>query len=147
MLAFLDAKDFVGLALGVGPDRLPPVRAALPGEAVSAAGWIQFAVFGVLVAISTPLLGIYMYKVYTGRKHVGSRVFDVVDNGIYKICRIDPDGEQRWNVYAISLLLFSVGRRPVDVRPAAPAGPPAPEPRPPGLGRTRASRSTPRSAS
>ncbi len=74
---------------------------------MSAAGWIQFAVFGVLVAISTPLLGVYMYKVYTGRRHVGSRVFDVIDNGIYKVCRINPEGEQRWNVYAISLLLFS----------------------------------------
>ncbi len=32
----------------------------------------------------------------------------MVDNAIYRVCRIDPEGEQRWNVYAISLLLFSV---------------------------------------
>ncbi len=74
---------------------------------MSAAGWIQYAVFGVLVAISTPLLGIYMWKVFTGQQHLGSRAFDVVDQGIYKVCRIDPEGEQRWNVYAISLMLFS----------------------------------------
>jgi potassium-transporting ATPase potassium-binding subunit len=75
---------------------------------VSAAGWIQFVVFCGLIAVSTPLLGIYMYRVYTGQKHVGSRVFDVIDHAIYRVCRIDPDGEQRWNTYAISLLLFSV---------------------------------------
>ena len=74
---------------------------------MNAAGWVQFAVFGVLVAISTPLLGIYMWKVYTGQRHLGSRVFDVVDNTVYRVCRIDPDGEQRWNIYAISLLVFS----------------------------------------
>jgi potassium-transporting ATPase potassium-binding subunit len=75
---------------------------------VSAAGWVQFAVFGVLIAISTPLLGIYMYKVYTGQRHLGSRVFDVVDNAIYRVSGIDPEGEQRWDTYAVSLLLFSL---------------------------------------
>ena len=75
---------------------------------MSAAGWVQFAVFGVLVAISTPVLGIYMYKVFNRQDHVGSRAFDVVDNAIYRVCRIDPEGEQRWNVYAVSMLLFSL---------------------------------------
>jgi K+-transporting ATPase ATPase A chain len=74
---------------------------------VSAAGWAQFGAFGVLVAISTPLLGIYMWKVYTGRRHLGSRAYDALDGVIYRACRIDPEGEQRWNVYAVSLLLFS----------------------------------------
>ena len=27
---------------------------------------------------------------------------------IYRACRVDPDREQRWNVYALSLLAFSV---------------------------------------
>ena len=44
----------------------------------------------VLVAISTPLLGGYMYKVYRGGKAPGDRVFLPVENAIYRVCGIDP---------------------------------------------------------
>ena len=71
------------------------------------AGWLQFVFFGVLVAISTPLLGIYMYRVYFTDKAPGDRVFLPVENFIYRICGVDPEGEQRWRSYALSLLAFS----------------------------------------
>src|SRR5581483_41214 len=31
-----------------------------------------------------------------------------VERGIYRVCRVDPEREQRWNVYALSLLAFSL---------------------------------------
>ena len=36
------------------------------------------------------------------------RVFGPVERLIYRICRIDPEREQRWSVYALSVLAFSV---------------------------------------
>jgi potassium-transporting ATPase potassium-binding subunit len=62
----------------------------------------------VLIAISTPLLGNYMYKVYKGGTAPGDRFFLPIENTIYRLCRIDPDGEQRWGTYTIALLGFSL---------------------------------------
>ncbi len=75
---------------------------------MSASGWLQFVAFGVLIAISTPLLGNYMYKVYRGGKAPGDRVFLPVERFVYRVCGIDPEGEQRWTTYAIALLAFSL---------------------------------------
>ncbi len=75
---------------------------------MSAANWAQLLVFIALVAISTPLLGNYMYKVYRGGKAPGDRFFLPIENGVYRLCGIDPEGEQRWNIYAFCLLAFSL---------------------------------------
>jgi K+-transporting ATPase ATPase A chain len=75
---------------------------------MDAAGWLQFLLFGVLIAISTPLLGIYMYRVYFTKKSPGDRVFLPVENLIYRLIGVDPEGEQRWRGYAMSLLAFSL---------------------------------------
>jgi K+-transporting ATPase ATPase A chain len=72
------------------------------------AGWMQFLIFGVLIAISTPLLGIYMYRVYFAKTAPGDRVFLPVENLIYRVIGVDPEGEQRWRGYAMSLLAFSL---------------------------------------
>ncbi len=45
---------------------------------------------------------------YGGGKAPGDRVFCPVERLIYRICRVDPEREQRWTVYALSLLAFSV---------------------------------------
>ena len=74
---------------------------------MSAAGWLQWLLLGVLIAISTPLLAKYMYRVYFTDKAPGDRFFKPVENFIYRICGVDPDGEQRWRSYAMSLLAFS----------------------------------------
>src|ERR1700736_674656 len=75
---------------------------------MSGAGWIQFALFGVLIAISTPLLGIYMYRVYFTNKAPGDRFFLPIERRIYRLIGVDPEGEQRWRGYAMSLLAFSL---------------------------------------
>ena len=43
-----------------------------------------------------------MYRVYSGAKH------NVVERGIYRLIGVRPDAEQRWGVYARSVLAFSV---------------------------------------
>ncbi|HSB85774.1 MAG TPA: potassium-transporting ATPase subunit KdpA, partial [Ilumatobacteraceae bacterium] len=76
---------------------------------MSAANWVQFAVFiAVLVATAVPI-GRYMAKVYgDGEKAPGDRIFAPVERLIYRACRVDPNREQPWTVYAYSLLGFSV---------------------------------------
>jgi K+-transporting ATPase ATPase A chain len=72
------------------------------------AGWLQLLLIVALLAVSTPLLGSYLAKVYANGPAPGDRVFGPVDRAIYRVTGVDPDKEQRWNVYALSLLAFSV---------------------------------------
>jgi K+-transporting ATPase ATPase A chain len=75
---------------------------------MSGAAWAQLALLVLILAISVPLLGGYMAKVYGNGSAPGDRVFGPVERGIYRICRVDPEREQRWTVYAFSVLAFSV---------------------------------------
>lgn len=75
---------------------------------MQASDWLQFVVLLVLLGISIPVLGGYMAKVFGGGHAPGDRVFLPVERLIYRVCRVDADGEQRWTVYAFSVLAFSV---------------------------------------
>ncbi len=75
---------------------------------MSAAAWLQLIALLVLLAISTPLLGSYMANVYGGGRAPGDRVFGPVERLVYRVCGVDPDIEQRWPTYALSLLAFSL---------------------------------------
>ena len=74
---------------------------------MTGAAWLQLGFLIALLAISTPLLGAYMAKIYGGGRAPGDRIFLPVEGLIYRICRVDPDREQRWTVYAYSMLAFS----------------------------------------
>jgi potassium-transporting ATPase potassium-binding subunit len=69
---------------------------------------IAVIVLVVLLAISTPLLGSYMAKVFTNKKAPGDRFFGPIERLVYRLTGVNPEGEQRWTVYAISLLAFSM---------------------------------------
>jgi potassium-transporting ATPase potassium-binding subunit len=85
---------------------------------MTAAGWIQLAALVGLLCLVAPPLGGYMAKVYGEGAHgegahgegkaPGDRVFLAVERPIYRLCRIDPAREQRWTVYAYSLIGFSI---------------------------------------
>jgi len=75
---------------------------------MTAAGWLQLVALVVLIGATAPLLGRYMANVYEGGPSRLDRVFGPVERLIYRFCRIDPEREQRWNIYALSLLAFSV---------------------------------------
>ncbi len=72
------------------------------------AGWGQLIALIVLIGATAPLLGRYMANVYEGGPSRLDRVFDPIENLFYRVCRVDKDREQRWNVYTLSLLAFSL---------------------------------------
>jgi potassium-transporting ATPase potassium-binding subunit len=74
---------------------------------MSGAAWLQFLVLIALVFAATPLLGGYMAKVYGGGAAPGDRFFGPVERVIYRLTGVDPSREQRWTIYARSLLAFS----------------------------------------
>jgi len=75
---------------------------------MTAAGWVQFVALVVLIGVTAPPLGFYIARVYEGGPMVGDRVFTPVERLLYRFCRVNPDREQHWTVYAVSLLAFSV---------------------------------------
>jgi K+-transporting ATPase ATPase A chain len=74
---------------------------------MTSAAWSQVLVLLALLAISTPLLGSYMARVYGGGRAPGDRIFRPVERLIYRSCGVDEQSEQRWQTYALSLLAFS----------------------------------------
>jgi K+-transporting ATPase ATPase A chain len=76
---------------------------------MSTASWLQFVVLIVVLLVTAVPLGRYMAKVYgDDEKAPGDRVFGPIERVIYRICRIDPSREQRWTVYAYSVIGFSI---------------------------------------
>jgi K+-transporting ATPase ATPase A chain len=69
---------------------------------------IEFIVLIVLLAISTPLLGNYLAKIFENKKAPGDKVFLPVERLVYRATGVSAEGEQRWTTYAISLLAFSM---------------------------------------
>src|SRR6266545_967560 len=89
---------------------LPGRRPDLPRKVLmSSATWFQFvALIAVLLVTAIPL-GKYIALVYGDEgKAPGDRVFLPVERLIYRFCRVDPEREQRWTVYAYSLFAFSL---------------------------------------
>jgi potassium-transporting ATPase potassium-binding subunit len=75
---------------------------------MTAAGWAQLIALIVLIGVTAPLLGRYIANVYEGGPSRVDRVFGPAERLIYRACRVDPRREQRWNIYALSVLAFSV---------------------------------------
>ncbi len=75
---------------------------------MTAAAWLELVVLVVALAVSIPFFGGYLARVFGGGAAPGDRVFGPVERLVYRVVGVDPDREQRWNVYALSLLAFSV---------------------------------------
>lgn len=68
---------------------------------------LQYVLYvAILVALAIPL-GNYMYKVMRGEKTFLTRALRPVEDGIYKLCRIDPEENMGWKQYALAAVLFS----------------------------------------
>lgn len=69
---------------------------------------IEIVLFFLLLIGLTPVMGGYMYKVFSGRKHVMRPVFGWLEKLIYRFIRLNPEEETNWKSYTFSLLLFNL---------------------------------------
>jgi K+-transporting ATPase ATPase A chain len=72
-------------------------------------GWIQLGIFvGVLLALTRPM-GAYLFQVLDAQgKTFMNPVLRPVERLCYFLFRIDPNREQTWKQYAVSMLAFSL---------------------------------------
>jgi potassium-transporting ATPase potassium-binding subunit len=75
---------------------------------MSAAAFISLGLLIVALLVCIGPLGRYMAKVYGSDKAPGDRVFLPVERLIYRLLRVNPKREQRWNIYTLALLAFSL---------------------------------------
>ncbi len=73
------------------------------------AGWIQLALFSVMLLLLTKPMGLYLVQVLDaeGRTWLDPAL-KPVERLIYRVAGIDPAREQDWKGYAVSVLIFSL---------------------------------------
>ena len=70
-------------------------------------GWLQLAALVVALLVAARVLGAYIARVFSGERLREDRVFLPVERGVYRVLGVTPESEQRWTVYARSVLAFS----------------------------------------
>ena len=70
--------------------------------------WAQLAFIGVATVVLAPLGGKYLAAVFGPGKAPGDRLFEPVERAAYRLLRVDPESEQRWTSYAMSVLAFGL---------------------------------------
>ena len=75
---------------------------------MTANGWIQIALYCLVVVLLVKPLGGYMTRVFNGERSFLSPVLGPIERGIYRFCGVNEKEEQHWLTYAVAMLLFSM---------------------------------------
>jgi K+-transporting ATPase ATPase A chain len=70
-------------------------------------GWLQIAIYAVLVILITKPYGGYMTRVFAGERTLLAPVLRPVERAIYWLCGVRENEEQHWTIYAVAMLAFS----------------------------------------
>src|SRR5664279_107179 len=74
---------------------------------MSANGWLQFALYCLVLLATVRPVGIYLTRVFEGQRTLLDRVLRPVERLIYKLCGVNAETEMNWREYAFALLGFS----------------------------------------
>jgi K+-transporting ATPase ATPase A chain len=75
---------------------------------MTASGWLQIVMYGLVVLAITKPLGIYLYRVFEDQDRPRIRGFGSLERWSLRLCGVDAQEEQTWKEYALALLLFSL---------------------------------------
>jgi len=74
---------------------------------MTANGWLQFAIFCVVLLITVRPVGTYLARVFEGERTWLDPLFGPVERLIYKSCAVNSETEMNWREYACAMLGFS----------------------------------------
>ena len=74
---------------------------------MTANGWLQFAVFSLILLASVRPVGAYLARVLEGERTWLDPLLRPIERFIYKLSGVDADREMTWHEYALALLGFS----------------------------------------
>jgi K+-transporting ATPase ATPase A chain len=73
-----------------------------------AQGWLQIALFVVVLVALTKPIGLYMARVFTNQRVFLTPVLGPIERFTYRVLRVRPGEGQDWKAYARSLVVFSL---------------------------------------
>jgi potassium-transporting ATPase potassium-binding subunit len=76
---------------------------------MTAIGWVQILLYCAILVAITPVLGLYMTRVFSNERTFLSPILRPVEVAIYKIAGVDERQEQHAVTYTVGMLLFHVG--------------------------------------
>src|SRR5260370_35269724 len=71
-------------------------------------GWLQIALYCVMIVLLVKPLGGYMTRVFTGERIFLSPVLGPLERVFYRLSGVDERRDQNWLAAAVSMLLFSL---------------------------------------
>ena len=74
---------------------------------MSVNGWLQFAIYSVILLATVRPVGIYLTRVLEGERTWLDPVLRPFERLIYKLCGVKADKEMNWREYAFAMLGFS----------------------------------------
>jgi K+-transporting ATPase ATPase A chain len=75
---------------------------------VSAAGWLQLALYVAVLLLLVKPLGAYMAAVYEGRALRAERIGGPLERLVYRAAGVDPTRAMNWVQYAVAMLWFNL---------------------------------------
>jgi K+-transporting ATPase ATPase A chain len=76
---------------------------------MTASGFVQVALYVVVLTALAKPLGSYMARVFDGPPLLLERVLGPVERLCYRLAGIDPEQGMTWRTYAVAMLLFNLG--------------------------------------
>jgi potassium-transporting ATPase potassium-binding subunit len=76
---------------------------------MTVAGWLEIALTLALAVVVAWPLGAFMAAVFDGRKTLLTPLAAPVERGLYRLSGVDPNKEQDWLDYTLSMIIFSFG--------------------------------------
>jgi K+-transporting ATPase ATPase A chain len=73
---------------------------------MNAAGWLQLAIYLIVLLLLVRPLGHYMAGVFSGTAGV-TRWFGSIERAMYRLCRVDAGASMTWQQYALCMLAFN----------------------------------------
>ncbi len=74
---------------------------------MSANGWLQFAIYSIVLLATVRPVGIYLARVMEGERTWLDPVLRPCERLIYKLCGVNAEKEMNWREYALAMLGFS----------------------------------------
>jgi potassium-transporting ATPase potassium-binding subunit len=74
---------------------------------MSANGWLQFAIYSIILLATVRPVGIYLTRVLEGERTWLDPVLRPCERLIYKLCAVNADHEMNWRQYTYAMLGFS----------------------------------------
>jgi K+-transporting ATPase ATPase A chain len=74
---------------------------------MTANGWLQFAIFCVVLLLTVRPVGIYLARVFEGQRTWLDFMLRPCERLVYKLCGVNAEAEMNWREYAFAILGFS----------------------------------------